>query len=72
MKKNAKARMKKRSDRFVVGYILPGNWLYGRGASFPSRNTMLPLTRKKAEKQLATMPSAGCAIFELVPVEVNR
>lgn len=73
MKKNAKARMKKRRDRFIVGYIGAKNVLFGKNKQIGSREEVAtPMTRIRARKALLDMPCADCAIFELVPVEVNR
>jgi len=60
-----KERMKKRQDRFVVGYLTPGNCVY-------SRKSAKPFTLRQARIFAAGMPSDRCAIFELVPVEINR
>ena len=78
MKKRAKDRMSKRRARFVVGYITSGNGVYSTGQTWgnedhpDSHGFMVPMTRTKAKGLLTTMPCADCAIFELVPVEVNR
>lgn len=79
MKERMKERMRKRRNRYTVGYIGAGNLVYGKkfGAKFPTLvgnavETHYPLTRKEAERLIKLMPSADCAIFELVPVEVNR
>jgi len=78
MKARAKQRMKKRRARFVVGYIRAGNILFGRKGyhTWPGawRDCSIadPLTARQARELLAETPCADCAIFELVPVEVNR
>lgn len=88
MKKHAKQRMKKRPARFVVGYMGNGNALFGRKSRVGNKLVTLgcnrldgeketvdianPLNRRQAEALLKQMPCADCAIFELVPVEVNR
>lgn len=77
MKKNAKARMAKRRTRFVVGYIGAGNIVFGRRSDprkeeFGFTDACEPLTMAQAKRLLAGMPCSDCAIFELVPVEVNR
>lgn len=85
MKKRSRERMKKRRARFVVGYIGAGNLAFGRDRiRIPGRpksisireernvNSTSPLSLKEAETLLDQMPCADCAIFELVPVKVNR
>lgn len=73
----AKARMAKRRDRFVVGYVLPGNALFtsrdsgGATNGFIGTSSIEPMTKRQAERLLAQMPCAGCAILELVPVQLN-
>jgi hypothetical protein len=81
VKKNAKQRMKKRKAKYLVGYLRDGNAVFGR--EFGRRGNIGlgndggikltdPMNRRQAKKLLADMPCDGCAIFELVPVEVNR
>lgn len=88
MKARKRERMKKRRARFVVGYIGRGNVVFGRNPSSSfgadarkpvtirgdetNASTASPLTRHHAEKLLDEMPCGDCAIFELVPIKVNR
>jgi hypothetical protein len=78
LKKNAKQRMQKRPARFVIGYMAGGNPLWGRPFGKRGNLTLAdtkmtdPLNRRQAEKLLEEMPCADAAIFELVPVKVNR
>lgn len=74
MKARPQQRMAKRRDRFVVGYLGSGNGLFGKNtkpAGEPS-DMIDPMSRAKAERILKEMPCADCAIFELIPVKVNR
>lgn len=78
MKVRAKQRMKRRRDRFVVGYLGAKNLVFCSTSDWEhhvrvgDRNAGDPMTLRNATKLLASMPCADCAIFELVPVEVNR
>lgn len=78
MKERAKQRMKRQAARFVVGYIGAGNILFGGKSPYAycvsagGETKAIPMTLKQAQRRLATIPFAGCAIFELVPVEVNH
>ena len=70
-KSNAKQRMKKRRDRFVVGYLSRGNIVFcqPRCDGFELKNAGWPMTRLQAIRFLRTMPCNGAAIFELEPIE---
>ncbi len=78
MKKRARARMRCRRDRFVVGYISAKNPLFsnvnrsGTPMRFVDHECLDPMSLVQARRFVKTMPCANCAIFELVPVEVNR
>jgi hypothetical protein len=77
VKARSKARMKKRGDRFVVGYLGARNMVFSRArdlasSSFNNTRSTEPMTKRQAAKLLDEMPCADCAIFELVPVKVNR
>jgi hypothetical protein len=72
-----KERWKTRRFKYLVGYMSAGNTMYstrdgGRGGV--ERDTWYtdPMSWHQAERFLATMPCADAAIFELVPVKVNR
>lgn len=73
MSEALKKRMKRRADRFVDGYLRHGI-VFGRTprSGFRYENCGEPMTRRQAERFLVTMPCKGAAIFELVPVQVNR
>ena len=76
MKTRKRERIKARRDRFVVGYLARGNgvWSAARPNAIDDTYTYIDrlMTREQAEKRLAIMPSSDCAIFELVPIKVNR
>ena len=75
MKKKApRERMKRRRDRFVVGYLGAKNIVFGNPASdgIPWTDACAPHTRLQAERLLAQMPCDDCAIYELVPVQTNE
>lgn len=68
----ARKRMQTRRDRYVVGYIMAGNTLYGKGESHTYVSCTDPLSLRQAKARLAGMPCAGAALFELRPIAVNR
>lgn len=74
MKRTPKARMAVRRDRFVVGYLSGGNIVFGRASRRGNvwHDAAEPMTRLQAERLLRTFPCSGAAIFELVPIKVNR
>lgn len=78
--KRAKAHMKTRRKKYVVGYTGAGNTLfaYVGSAHEPSvlgrsmHACLYPMSLTQARAFLKTMPCAGACIFALVPVAVNR
>jgi hypothetical protein len=70
--KKARASTSKRRRRFLVGYVMPGNLVFGHGTheAWMKNDCTDPMTRVEAERLLKTMPSPGAAIFEIVPVKV--
>lgn len=71
-KKDAKGRMARRRDRFIVGYVGPKNCLFGKNKQLGETGDVSePMNRTQARKLLMQMPCDDCAIFELVPVELN-
>lgn len=66
-----KQRMAVRKDRFLVGYIGAKNTVYGKDAA-NGRDYVDLLTLAQARRKLRDMPCDDCAIFELVPIEVNK
>lgn len=74
-RKSPKVRMSKRRDRYVIGYLGSGNMVRCREPKpdeFQWSNGGLPMSLTAARRALKTMPCADCAIFELVPREMNR
>lgn len=72
----ARSRMKKRRDRFVVGFVLPGNSIYGKdrgGVRLQAADATWPMTRLQAERFLVDPENgpvgSGALIFELIPVK---
>lgn len=77
MKARMKERFKKHRFKYLVGYLSAGNTIYSTrdgGHCGIEQDTWAadPMSWRQAEAFLATMPSADAAIFELVPVKVNR
>ena len=76
MRATPKARMKKRNDRYFIGYLdrlnpcLSSRWGFAY-AGLHKTSGAEPMTLREAQRLLAEMPCNGCAIFELVPVRVN-
>ena len=71
--RTARRRMATRRDRFVVGYLKPGNVAYGSDRCKDGYGPWTdPLSFASAKQLLAQMDDGQAAIFELVPVEVTR
>lgn len=71
--REAKRRMVKRQRKYVVGYLAAGNTVFvDRGVGSIDSRWIDPMSRKRALAFLGVMPCAGCAVFELVPIAVNR
>lgn len=69
--KDAKTQWATRQKKYLVGYIASSNTLYG-GGPINLYTCVDPLTRAQAAKRLSEMPCSGCAVFELVPVQINK
>lgn len=67
-KTSPQARMQRRRDRFVVGYLARHGTMFCLETHTPYVNCGQPMTLVQAERYLGAMPSPGAAIFELVPV----
>lgn len=69
--KSAARQWARRRRQYVVGYIASGNALYHHERWAKGKRVRLPMTLREARSRLIGMPSPGCAIFKLTPIEIG-
>lgn len=67
----AREAYKKRTRRYVVGYLREGNCVYGSAVGSSSTDAINPKTLTEARRWAEDLLDDGAAVFELVPIEVK-